>query len=100
VSKVSIELDEWDVSTVVDVIAHLAALMDPDDPDGLRDASGRRSKELEQHLLTDAQLRLLRHPAYRDDDRLNVAKQLRRIAADIDGQLPPTAPQTWTSRPL
>lgn len=95
---VKIELDAAEASKVADILVHLAALIDPDDPDGLRNAWGRREARLEEHLLTEAQFVMLRHPAYRKDDRLDVAKQLRTISAKIEGQLPPEAPQTWLSR--
>ena len=51
---------------IAEVVLHLAALIDSEDLDGLRDAFGRRTEKLEQHLLTDTQFMMLRHPAYRD----------------------------------
>src|SRR5215813_11051973 len=49
---VSIALDAEEASKVAEILLHLAALIDPDDPDGLRDAYGRRSERLEEHLRT------------------------------------------------
>jgi hypothetical protein len=98
VCMVNIKLDDTDASKIVEVMLHLAALIDPDDPDGLRDAFGQRDQKLEQYLLTNAQFMMLRHPAYRDDDRDHVAQHLREIAAKIEGQLPPSAPEVWLGR--
>jgi hypothetical protein len=95
---VNIELDAAEASTVVDILRHLAALIDPDDPDGLQDANGRRSEALEKHLLTDAQFEMLHHPAYRQDDRVDVANELRLTSAKIEGKLPPEAPEVWHGR--
>jgi hypothetical protein len=47
---VNIELDAEEASKVAEILLHLAALIDPDDPDGLRDAYGQRSERLEEHL--------------------------------------------------
>lgn len=58
----NIELDDADASKIAEIMLHLAALIDPDDPDGLRDALGRRNKELDRHLLTDTQFMMLGHP--------------------------------------
>jgi hypothetical protein len=96
---VNIELDDVDASKIAEVAWHLAALIDPDDPDGLRDASGRRNQELERHLLTNAQFMMLRHPTYREDERDDIAQRLREIAATIEAQLPPSAPEVWLGRP-
>jgi hypothetical protein len=93
--EISIKLSAAEASEVVDILRHLAALIDPDDPYGLRDARERRSEELEKHLLTDMQFVMLRHPAYREDDRCDVARYMRIIASDIEGQLPDEAPQVW-----
>jgi hypothetical protein len=98
VGKLKIELEDADASKIAEVLFHLAALIDPDDPDGLRDAFGRRNEQLEQHLLTDTQFMILRHPAYRQDERTDVAQHLRTIAADVEGQLPPGAPRVWLGR--
>ena len=95
----NIELDEVDAAKIAEVMWHLAALIDPNDPDGLRDAFGRRSQELEQYLLTNAQFVMLRHPAYREHERNDIARCLREIAAKIEGQLPPSAPEVWLGRP-
>jgi len=69
VSTVKIEFEGTQASTVVDILMHLAALIDPEDPDGLRDAFGQRDARLKAHALTDAQFMMLRHPAYRADER-------------------------------
>jgi len=90
---VSIELDAQEASKVAEVLLHLAALIDPDDPDALRDPYGRRSERLEEHLLTDAQFVMLCHPAYRADERAVIASSLRVISANIEGQLPDEAPE-------
>jgi hypothetical protein len=66
---VKIEFEGTQASTVVDILMHLAALIDPEDPDGLRDAFGQRDARLKAHALTDAQFMMLRHPAYRADER-------------------------------
>ena len=98
VNTVKIELVDTDASKIAEVMLHLAALIEPEDPDGLRDAFGRRNAELERHLLTDTQFMMLRHPAYRCDERTDVAQQLRMIAAKIEGQLPPETPEVWIGR--
>lgn len=92
---VSIKLNAAEASRVADILVHLAALIDPDDPDGLRDAYGQRNKGLEAHLLTDTQFVMLHHPAYRADERAEVAEDLRTISAKIEGQLPDEAPEVW-----
>ena len=61
-NAVNIELEDTDASKIAEVMMHLAALIDPDDPDGLRDAFGRRNESLERHLLTNAQFVMLRRP--------------------------------------
>jgi len=96
---VRIELDAAEASKVAEILLHLAALIDPDDPDGLHDAFGRRSDRLEEHLLTDAQFVMLRHPAYRSDERNEVASYLRIISAKVEGQLPDEAPEVGRGRP-
>lgn len=90
---ISIELDAEEAAKVAEILLHLAALIDPDDPDGLRDANGQRNPKLEEHLLTDTQFMMLRHPLYRQDQRTNIAKRLRIISSKIEGQLPDEAPQ-------
>jgi len=90
---VKIELDAEEASTVAGVLLHLAALIDPDDPEGLRDAHGLRSEGLEEHKLTDTQFVMLRHPLYRQDQRVPIASRLRIISAKIEGQLPGEAPE-------
>jgi hypothetical protein len=89
---VTIALDAAEASKVAEML-HLAALIDPDDPDGLRDAYGRRSDKLEEHLLTDVQFSMLRHPLYRPDQRAHIASYLRVISAKVEGQLPDEAPE-------
>jgi hypothetical protein len=95
----NIKLDAAEASKVAEVQLHLAALLDPDDPDGLRDANGRRNERLEEHLLTDAQFIMLRRPAYRRDERAEVAEDLRIISAKVEGQLPGEAPEVGRGRP-
>jgi hypothetical protein len=95
---VNIELDTDEASKVVEVLLHLAALIDSDDPDGLRDAYGQRSEALERHQLTDGQFIMLRHPAYRADQRTDIASLLRIISAKIEGQLPGEAPEVGRRR--
>jgi len=97
--SVRLELDAADASVAAGILLHLAALIDPDDPDGLRDANGRRSTGLEQHLLTDTQFCMLHHPLYRADERADIAERLRVISASIEGQLPDEAPEVWRGRP-
>jgi hypothetical protein len=97
--KISIELGAEDASKVVEILINLAALIDPDDPDGVRDAYGQRSAGLEEHLISDVQFAMLRHPLYRADDRTRVAERLHAIAAEIDSQLPPEAPEPGVHRP-
>lgn len=55
---VNIELNAAEAALAVGFLAHLAALIDADDHDGLRDAFGRR---IDEHLLTDMQAKLLSH---------------------------------------
>jgi hypothetical protein len=86
----AIKLNAWEASKVAEVLMSLAALIDADDPDGLRDAYGQRA---DQHLLTDTQFVMLCHPAYRSDERAEVASYLRRISARVEGQLPDEAPE-------
>jgi hypothetical protein len=96
---VNIELDAAQASKVAEILLHLAALIDPDDPDGLRDAYGQRSGRLEEHGLTDTQFMLLSHPLYRPDQRADIASNLRIIAAKVEGQLPPEAPEVGRNHP-
>jgi hypothetical protein len=98
-APVAINLDAEEASKVVEILEHLAALIDVDDPDGLRDASGQRSEQLERYLLTDEQFMMLRHPAYMVSQRTTIASRLRVIAAKIEGQLPPEAPEIGRRRP-
>jgi hypothetical protein len=88
-----IKLDSGEASTVASILLRLAALVDPDDPDGLVDAWGRRNPTLEELALTDDQLMLLSPVlAYQSNDRPDLASQLRIISAKIEGQLPDDAP--------
>jgi hypothetical protein len=96
---VNIEFDAAQASKVVEILLHLAALIDPDDPDGLRDAYGRPSERLEEHLLTDTQFSMLRNLLYRPDERAHIASYLRVICAKAEGQLPPEAPEVGRGRP-
>ena len=86
----AVKLNAWEASKVAEVLMNLAALIDADDPDGLRNAYGQRA---DQHLLTDTQFVMLCHPAYRSDERAEVASYLRRISARVEGQLPDEAPE-------
>jgi hypothetical protein len=93
---VNIELEPAEASTVAETLLRLAALIDPDDPDGLRDAFGQRREELERDLLlTGTQFEVLRRPSYRSDERVEVAEHLREVSAKIEGQLPDEAPEIW-----
>jgi hypothetical protein len=92
---VDIKLDAGEASKVAEVLMNLAAMIDADDPDGLRDANDRR---IDAHLLTDAQFMMLRHPAYRSDERVEVATYLRLISAKVEGQLPDEAPEVGRAR--
>jgi hypothetical protein len=89
---VNIALDADESSLVAEILLRLAALIDSNDPDGLRTASGQRSNALEAHMLTDTQFTLLRMPLYMVSQRANVAARLRIISAKIEGQLPGEAP--------
>ena len=95
---VNIELNAAEGSKVAEILLHLAALIDPDDPDGLHDACGRQNEILE-HLLTEAQFMMLCHPAYRSDERADIAGYLRIISAKVEGQLPDEAPEVGRGRP-
>jgi hypothetical protein len=97
---VNIKLDAAEASKVAEILEHLAALIDPDDPDGLRLANGQRNEELEKHLLTVPQFEMLNHPAYRRDERADIAEYLRVISAKVEGQLPDDAPEVGRRRPL
>lgn len=89
---VSVELDADDASAIVAILLRLAALIDLDDPDGLRDASGALSPNMAEHMLTDTQFAMLHSSLYRPDRRAPVASRLRIISARIEGQLPDEAP--------
>jgi hypothetical protein len=93
---VDIKLDVAEASKIAEVLMNLAALIDPDDPDGLRDAHRER---VDQHLLTDTQFMVLRrNRAYRSDERVEVATYLRLISAKVEGQLPDEAPEVGRAR--
>jgi hypothetical protein len=91
-SEVPIRLLMFQASETASILLHLAALLDVEDPEGLRDAFGNRNASLEHHILTDTQLMMLNHPAYRSDERQELAARLRIISSAIEGQLPPEAP--------
>jgi|SRR5665213_1178426 len=91
-ADIALRLTSADASEVVEALSGLARLVDPDDPDGLRDAYGQRREELDALRLSDAQFAVLRKPLYRTDERQSVAERLRRIAASLEGQLPDDAP--------
>jgi hypothetical protein len=98
VSTVKIELEDAQASTLVDVLMQLAALIDPDDLAG-RDGIGGVREWRNEHLLSPAQFeRLGDMPPYQDDERGEVAGDLRDMARAIDKQLPDDAPATWFSR--
>jgi hypothetical protein len=95
---VNIELDAAEAAKVVDILAHLAALIDADDPDGLRNAFDER---IDEHLLSDTQVSLLTHdPSEVSDDRAKVAAHLRVVYTKMWQQLPPEAPARWLDRRL
>jgi hypothetical protein len=91
---VSIKLEDVQASTVVDILMQLAALIDPTDPDSLR---GPR-EGLAEHKPTSDQFRMLGDLLYRDDERDEVAADLRIIASTNHGQLPDDALATWFDR--
>lgn len=90
---VAIELDLDDASHVAQMLFQIGALIEPDDPDGLRDASGSLRPALSALALTEDQFRML-DPlvSYGEADRERVARRLRRLAATVEGQLPRDAP--------
>jgi len=98
---VAVELDSDDASQVAQVLFQIGALIDPDDPDGLRDAFGVLQPELTALKLSEDQFRMLDPlTSYNDDDRASVAGRLRQIAATIEGQLPPDAPEVIHRQPI
>jgi hypothetical protein len=97
VSTVSIKLEDVQASTLVDILMQLAALIVPTDPDGRRGINGQR-EGLAQHKLTSDQFRMLGDLLYRDDDRDEVAADLRIIAPTIHGQLPGDGLETCFDR--
>ena len=90
---VDISLDAEEASTVAAILLRLAALIDPTDPDGLRNAHGAASDRLAKHTLTDEQFVMLRKPLYARIQRNAIATRLRIISAKIEGQLPDEAPE-------
>lgn len=94
---VNIQLNDVQASTVVDILMQLAALIDPTDPDSRRGINGPR-QGLAEHKLTSDQFRMLGDLLYRDDERDEVAADLRIIASTIHGQLPDDALATWFDR--
>jgi hypothetical protein len=99
VTSLKIDFEDDEASTVVQILVQLAALIDPDDPYGLRDTFGRPHPQQEALVLRDEQFRLLRVPAYDGDERADVASTLRVIAARIYGQLPPDALEPLCKNP-
>lgn len=99
VTALKIDFEDDEASTVVQILIQLAALIDPDDPYGLRDTFDRPHPQQEALVLKDEQFRLLRAPAYDGDERAGVAANLRVIAARIYGQLPPDALEPLCKRP-
>jgi hypothetical protein len=98
---IAVELDSDDASHVAQVLLQIGALIDPDDPDGLRDAFGVLQPELTALKLSEDQFRMLDPlTSYNDDDRASVAGRLRQIAATIEGQLPPDAPEVIHRQPI
>ena len=98
---VAVELDSDDASQVAQVLIQIGALIDPDDPDGLRDAFGVLQPELTNLKLSEDQFRMLDPlTSYNDADRAFVARRLRQIAATIEGQLPPDAPEVIHRHPI
>jgi hypothetical protein len=91
-SELGLRLTSADASEVVEALLGLARVIDPNDPDGLRDAYGQRREELDALRLSDDQFAVLRKPLYRTDEQQSVAERLRRIAASLEGQLPDDAP--------
>jgi hypothetical protein len=75
-----------DASDAAHVLMGLAALIDPDDPDGL--PADLSVDERQAVMLTTAQLALLHRLArYTEIERDDVARELRRISATIRGQV-------------
>jgi hypothetical protein len=99
---ITVELDSDDASQVAQILFQICALIDPDDPDGLRDAFGVLQPELTNLKLSEDQFRMLDPlPSYKnDDDRASMASRLRQIAATIEGQLPPDAPEVIHRQPI
>jgi hypothetical protein len=92
----NIKLEVIDAFTAAETLLRLAALIDPDDPDGLCDSRGQRNEDWEKELyLAEGQFAVLRRPGYSSADRIEVAKHLCEISAKIEGQLPDEAPRIW-----
>ena len=80
---VAVELDSDDASQVAQVLFQIGALIDPDDPDGLRDAFGVLQPELVALKLTEDQFRMLDpHISYSDDERASVARRRRLLTRE------------------
>ncbi len=91
---VAIKLDAAEASKVVEILVHLAALIDPGGLPGLLNAFGQRDERLDPHALTDTQFKLLSHdPGHQSAERSEVAAYLRTIWTKIEDQLPPEAPE-------
>lgn len=90
--SISLKLEPGEASALAAILLRLAALIDPNDPDGLRDAHGKLSERLAEHALTNTQFGLLHKPPYPPSQRDAIAKSLRIISARIEGQLPDEAP--------
>lgn len=96
-ATLDVKLDAMQAWTTAEILLRLAALIDPDDPEGLQDSFGRRHEDWEKEMrLTDGQFEALRRPvSYRRDQRAEVAEYLRVISATIQGQLPDDMPEIW-----
>ncbi len=91
---VAIKLDAAEASKVVEILVHLAALIDPGGLPGLLNAFGQRDERLDQHVLTDTQFKLPSHdPEHQSAERSEVAAYLRTVWTKIEDQLPPEAPE-------
>lgn len=80
-----VRLTPDDAGDTAQFLLGLAALIDPDDPDGL---PGVPDDQREALLLTSAQVRELHKIArYREAERGSLAAELRRLSATISGQI-------------
>lgn len=93
-SRAVLDLDADDASHAAQMLLQLGALVDPDDPDGMKDIFGVLHPAVTASALSRDQFRML-DPlySYSDRDRARVAERLRRISATIEGQLPQSAPE-------